>query len=77
MNELDGFDLEVLWRIIDEGSTPAIAAIAYFIWKLDKNLSIFITEIKALAKVRDKKLDDIAENVDGVIKRLAGIEDEK
>ena len=75
MNELNEFDLEVLWRIIDEGSTPAIAAIAYFIWRLDKSLSLFIGEIKALAKVRDKKLDDIAENVDGVIKRLAGIED--
>jgi len=68
------FDIEMLWRIIDEGSTPAIAAIAYFIWRLDKSLSLFIGEIKTLAKVRDKKLDDIAENVDGVIKRLAGIE---
>lgn len=71
------FDLETLWRIIDEGSTPAIAAIAYFIWRLDKSLSLFIGEIKALAKVRDQKLDDIAENVDGVIKRLAGIENAK
>jgi len=71
------FDLETLWRIIDEGSTPAIAAIAYFIWRLDKSLSLFIGEIKALAKVRDKKLDDIAENVDGVIKRLAGVENAK
>lgn len=71
------FDLEILWRIIDEGSTPAIAAIAYFIWKLDKSLSNFYTEIKALAKVRDAKLDKIDKNLTGVINRLAGIENEK
>lgn len=64
---------ETIWRIIDEGSTPAIALIAYFLWQLERTLKNFITKVDTLAEVRDAKLDAIAENIDGVIKRLAGM----
>ena len=66
-------DLEMLWRIIDEGSTPAIALIAYFLWRVDKTLSTFITEVKAKQESRDSKLNSIHSDIGAMIRKLAGM----
>ena len=67
-------DLDTLWRIIDEGSTPAIALIAYLIWKMDKRLGEFIAEVKAEKEARNDKLDMIHSDVTSVIRNLAGLD---
>ncbi len=66
-------DLEMLWRIIDEGSTPAIALIAYFLWRLDKTLGTFITEVNAKQENRDAKLNSIHSDIGAMIRKLAGM----
>lgn len=67
-------ELETLWRIIDEGSTPAILLIAYFLWQVDRRLNTFIVEIKALEKTRDEKLKSIHSDINSFIRRLADLE---
>jgi len=67
-------DLEVIWRIIDEGSTPAIALIAYLIWKIDKSIGLFISEIKAQHAGRDEKLDEIHGDMRAFIRKLADMD---
>lgn len=67
-------ELETLWRIIDEGSTPAILLIAYFLWQVDRRLNTFIVEIKALAKTRDEKLQSIHKDINSFIRRMADLE---
>ena len=66
-------ELDMLWRIIDEGSTPAIVLIAYFLWKVDRRLETFIVEIKALAKSRDEKLKSIHSDIGAMIRKIAGM----
>lgn len=66
-------ELDVLWRIIDEGSTPAIVLIAYFLWKLDKTLNTFITDVNAKQKSRDEKLNSIHSDIGAMIRKLAGM----
>ena len=66
-------EIDVLWRIIDEGSTPAIALIAYFIWKLDRTLNGFIIEVRATMESRDKKLSLIHSDIGDMIRKLAGM----
>ncbi len=70
MTELD---LSTLWRAIDEGSTPAIAAIAYFLWRLDKTMTGFIGEVRATMESRDKKLSKIDSDIGAMIRKLAGL----
>ena len=66
-------ELDVLWRIIDEGSTPAIVLIAYFLWKLDKTLNTFITDVNAKQESRDAKLNSIHSDIGAMIRKLAGM----
>jgi len=68
-------DLETLWRIIDEGSTPVIAVIAFFLWKVERAFVIFVREFKASQKARNKQMDELHEDVKRVIRRLAGVEE--
>lgn len=70
---MNGIDLELLWRAIDEGSTPAIALIAYFLWKLDRTLTGFITEVRATMESRDTKLKSIHSDIGDMIRKLAGL----
>ena len=67
-------DLDTIIRIIDEGSTPVIVVLAYFMWKIWGTLKEFITEVKTLAEIRDTKIEKIHSDVTAVIKRLAGME---
>ena len=67
-------DIEMLWRIIDEGSTPAILLIAYFLWRLDKEVSNLISVIKAQQGERDNKLNSIHGDIGAMIRKLAGLE---
>ena len=66
-------DIEMLWRIIDEGSTPAILLIAFFLWKLDKEIGILISEIKSQQGERDRKLNSIHADIGAMIRKLAGM----
>ncbi len=66
-------DFEMLLKIIEQGSTPVIGLIAYFLWKLDRSITIFFTELRAQQESRDKKLDDIHDDLSGVIRKLAGV----
>lgn len=66
-------ELDVLWRIIDEGSTPAIVLIAYFLWKLDKTMNSFIIDVNAKQKSRDEKLNSIHTDIGDMIRKLAGM----
>ena len=66
-------ELDVLWRIIDEGSTPAIVLIAYFLWRLDKTLATFITEVNAKQEAREAKLNSIHSDIGAMIRKLAGM----
>lgn len=73
-------DLETIWRIIDEGSTPVIAVIAILLWRLEKLIGEFLAEIRARdeasaehQKVRDSKLDKIDNDIGSMIRRLAGM----
>ena len=68
-------ELETLWRIIDEGSTPAILLIAYFLWKVDKTLTSFVTEVRATMHSSDAKLTKISNNIDEMILKLSGLGD--
>lgn len=70
-------ELDVLWRIIDEGSTPAIALIAYFLWKLDRTLNGFITEVRATMESRDNKLNSIHSDIGAMIRKIAGMKNGK
>lgn len=67
-------ELQMLWRIIDEGSTPAILLIAYFLWNLDRTLKMFITEVNAKQSDRDAKLKSIHADIGAMIRKLAGME---
>jgi len=67
------FDLETLWRVVDEGSTPAIAAIAYFLWRVDRTLTGFITEVRATMESRDRRLAKIDSDIGAMIRKLAGM----
>lgn len=67
-------DLETLWRIIDEGSTPAIALIAYLIWKLERSLNEFIVEVRAKQEQRETKIEEMHNDIKAVIRRLMGAE---
>ena len=66
-------ELDVLWRIIDEGSTPAIVLIAYLIWRLDKTLNSFIVEVNAKQDSRDAKLNSIHSDIGAMIRKIAGM----
>ena len=66
-------ELDMLWRIIDEGSTPAIVLIAYFLWKLDRTLITFITEVNAKQESREKKLNSIHSDIGAMIRKIAGM----
>jgi len=66
-------ELDMLLRIIDEGSTPTIIVIAYLIWKLDKTLNIFITEVNAKQQSRDEKLNSIHSDIGAMIRKIAGM----
>jgi len=68
-------ELETLWRIIDEGSTPVIAVIAFFLWKVERAFVIFVKEFKTAQKARNKQMDELHEDVKRVIRRLAGVEE--
>jgi len=67
-------DIEMLWRIVDEGSTPVIALIAYFLWKLERTLTGFITEVRATMDSRDKKLNSIHADIGAMIRKIAGMQ---
>jgi hypothetical protein len=67
-------DVEMLWRIIDEGSTPAIALVAYFLWKVERALTSFITEVRVQMETRDKKIHAIHKDITAVIRKLAGLQ---
>ena len=66
-------ELETLWRIVDEGSTPAIAAIAYFLWKMERTLNAFIIELRAEKTARDLKLNSMHSDIGAMIRKLAGL----
>lgn len=67
-------ELDTLWRIIDEGSTPVIAVIAYLIWRLDKTLNAFIVKVNAKQKERDDKINSIHTDMNSFIRKLADME---
>ena len=66
-------ELDTVWRIIDEGSTPAIAVIAYFLWRVDRTLVSFITELRAKQQERDNKLNSIHSDIGAMIRKIAGM----
>lgn len=66
-------DIETLWRIVDEGSTPAIAVIAYFLWRVDKRLAEHMAEVRASQKSRDEKIGSIHDDIGAMIRRIANM----
>ena len=73
MELTDSNFLEFIWRAIDEGSTPAILLIAYFLWKLDKEVGNYIAIVKAQQDGRDAKLNSIQSDINAMIRKLANM----
>lgn len=69
-------DIDTIWRFIDEGSTPAIAAIAYFLWRLDVHLREFTAARQAEQESRDNILQSIKDDQQRLIRKLAGMNGE-
>lgn len=73
-------ELDTIWRIIDEGSTPVIVVIAILLYRLDKSIGEFLAAVKARdeagaahQKARDEKLDTIHNDIGSMIRRIAGM----
>lgn len=59
-------ELQLLLAIVETGGgTGAIVIMAYFLWRIDRNLFGFTEAFKASMTHRDKKLDDIHNDVKG------------
>ena len=65
--------LNSIWRLVDEGSTPILGLISYFLWKMDKTLGEFIIELRAEKESRDSKIHAIHFDINAIIRKLAGL----
>ena len=69
-------DIDVLtsiWRLVDEGSTPILGLISYFLWKMERALNEFIVELRATQTAREAKIDSIHYDIGAIIRKLAGL----
>lgn len=61
------------WRLLDEGSTPILGIISYFLWKIERALNEFIVEIRSQQSSRDTKIDSVHSDIGAIIRKLAGL----
>ena len=57
-------ELELILTILEQGgATGMLVLIAYFMWKMERNLHGFTEAFKASMILRDKKLEDIHDDI--------------
>ena len=66
-------ELDTILKILNNGDIGVLALMGYFIWKLDREVSNLLAEIRAQQESRDAKLNSIHSDIGAMIRKLAGM----
>ena len=59
-------DLATILEILNAGSNGVIVLIIYFLWKMDKKLTVFIAESEIRGEMRNQEIQQIKIKLDKV-----------